>query len=335
MTLLRVLGWDDSTVQTNGGTAAAGNGAGRLGGQSTGRVGTTLVDMVTLTTAVTGLALGVAISTTATSTTIPILLVVDSGGTTHFQIRISAGELLLLGPAGTTVASTSGLGLLSNVWYYIEFKCTIADSGGTVTVRVNESTVISFTGDTRNAGSGNIAKVQHRSVSGVSTFYDDCYVCDLTDATATQGSPFNDFLGDCAVAQILPSGNGDSSGWTGSDGNSTDNYLLVDETDATATDYVGASTSGLTDLYAMSDVASTSAVYAYKELTFAAKSDAGTPPVLKPVAKGAAGTVREETAVSLTTTYQLFASDLRTTDPDGNALTASRLNSMQAGVRSA
>lgn len=59
-------------------------------------------------------------------------------------------------------------------------------------------------------------------------------------------------LGNEYIAAIVPNGNGSNSAFTGSDGNSTDNYLLVDEIPANVSEYVYATSSGDTDTYAMS-----------------------------------------------------------------------------------
>jgi hypothetical protein len=100
------------------------------------------------------------------------------------------------------------------------------------------------------------------------------------------------------------------------------------------TDYVGASVSGTLDLYAMADLPAGYSVDAIQEKIYAQKSDAGTPPTLLPVAKGQSGTTRTDTAVAaLSTTATVYLADIRTTDPDGNALTAARVNAMQVGVK--
>jgi hypothetical protein len=54
---------------------------------------------------------------------------------------------------------------------------------------------------------------------------------------------------------MFPSGNGDASQLTGSDGNSTDNYALVDEVPSNNdTDYVEGSVVNERDLYQLSNV---------------------------------------------------------------------------------
>lgn len=333
MTLLGFWGFEDNVTETVGlGSGVVGNATGRTaGGRAWRRSSTALSDMVFFTATVTGF-FGVAVQWGTSIVANTFLAFLDSGGNIHFRLRSNAsGGIDLYGP-GNTLVATSATGLLvPSTWNSIQVGWVINDTTGSVTVKLDSTTIITYSGDTRNAGTGNVATVQNASPVG-NTDFDDCWVCDNAGS-----APYNTFLGDAVVRPLLPTDNGDSSGWTNSSGNSTNNYTYVDDpvTSLNTTDYVAAASAGLTDLYTMGDIPTSDTVLAYKQLTYAAKSDAGVPPVLKPVTKGVSGTVREETGLTLTTTYQNFASAIETTDPDGNALTPARVNGMQAGVRSA
>lgn len=253
------------------------------------------------------------------------------GATVHCGVGFDTSRhLTIYGPAGTVVA-TSTATYPTTLWDYIEAKATIADAGGTVEVKVGGTVVVSYTGDTRNGGTGVVDTIGYRAPNtSASCAMDDLYILD------TGGSaPYNTYLGDVVVRTQLPTGNGDSSDWVGSDGNSTDNYLLVDEANSSSADYVGTALTGKTDLYQFADIPGTDVPLATQTLVYAGKSDAGTPPVMKPVTKGDGGTVLEESAITLSTTYAVFEGAIRTTDPDGDTLTATNVNAMQVGVRSA
>lgn len=252
----------------------------------------------------------------------------QEGSNAHVRISGDSSGHILIKVGTTTVATSTGT-LTLNGYQFIEAKVVVADVGGSVTVKVGGTTFVTFSGDTRNGGTGIVDNITLTRLS--STMYmDDAYLLD------TAGSaPYNDFLGDVVVRTLLPSGNGDSSDFTGSDGNSTDNYQLVDEANASSTDYVGASAASKTDLYAMGNIPATDEPLATQVTIYAGKSDTGAPPVLKPVTKGDGGTVLEESAVTLSTTYAFFNGAVRTTDPDGDALTAANVNAMQAGARTA
>lgn len=100
-------------------------------------------------------------------------------------------------------------------------------------------------------------------------YIDDLYVCDAT------GSVNDTALGPIEIVDLYPSGNGNTSGLTGSDGNSTDNYLLVDENPPSSTDYVGSDTEGDKDTYAMGDLTDTPVVVGVVAALYAAKTDTG------------------------------------------------------------
>lgn len=250
------------------------------------------------------------------------------GAICHLSLRLDASNhLQLYRGNGTTLLATSTWVMPAvSAWTYFEIKAVIHDTTGSVEIRADGNTtpIISVSGvDTRNAGTGVIDTLFWSRLSGSGAAVDDVYVEDTN------------FLGDVVVRTLLPNGNGASSQWTGSDGNSVDNYLLVDEPNSSATDYVGAAAASLTDLYTLFDLPAGYTPLATQLLTYAAKSDGGTPPVLKPVTRGDGGTVLEESAITLSTTYQVFRGAIRTTDPDGDALTLTNVNGMQAGVRSA
>lgn len=77
------------------------------------------------------------------------------------------------------------------------------------------------------------------------------YIVDDLAINDASGSSENTWCGEGEVICLRPNGNGDNSDWTGSDGNSTDNYLLVEEFPPDTADYVQSNTSGQIDDYAL------------------------------------------------------------------------------------
>src|SRR5690606_30464139 len=140
--------------------------------------------------------------------------------------------------AASTVAFTS--------WGRIEVYYKF-DNNGQIIVRLNGTEVINYSGDT--AVSGTYIKYVDLRNQGSTTnaSFDDVAINDTT------GSEQNSWPGHGHIRMLLPNGNGSSSEWMGSDGNSTDNYLLVDDpgsslVDADAT-YVYATEGNKTDDY--------------------------------------------------------------------------------------
>lgn len=174
------------------------------------------------------------------------------GATLHVAMRFDTSTGTINVYRSTTLIDSSSSGLISNgEWHYYEVKVTIHDSTGVFQVDLDGTQVINFSGDTRNGGtSGVIDVIYFGCNSGNHLYMDDIYVFD--DA----GSTNNAVVGDCVVETIKPNGNGNYSDFTGSDGNSVDNYLLVDDAPTPDSDstYVAAGIAGDTDTYAMSDL---------------------------------------------------------------------------------
>lgn len=192
----------------------------------------------------------------------------------HVGWNVTATGAIQVVRNNTTVLGTSSAGVIAvDTWYYVEFKASISDSVGTYEVRVNGVSVLSgSSADTRTSGAnGRIEGIQISGVTSKQYRFDDLYILDTT------GSVNNDFLGDLRVSARLPNGNGTASQFTGSDGNSTDNYALVDESPHNSgTDYVGSSTAAQKDTYAVANLPYTPiTVFGVQVTAVATKSLAG------------------------------------------------------------
>lgn len=144
----------------------------------------------------------------------------------------------------------------ANIWFLLEVYLKIADSpNGRCIVKLDGVTVWDFTGDTLNASNttvDNFYCIRPSATLGGGVVYLDDIA--LNDTNNGDGKGDNSWCGDGHIIALTPNGNGTTNQWTGSDGNSTDNYLLVDERPANNdTDYVEDSTTGNRDMYAMSD----------------------------------------------------------------------------------
>jgi len=253
----------------------------------------------------------------------------DSGATQHITVLYkSTGDIeVRRGTSAGTVIATAPSGYIHTDWNYFEVKVTIADAGGIVQVRMNGSVtpLINFSGDTRNGGTNlTIDKV---SIGGASQArFNDWYIVN------TSGSaPNNDWLGDVRVYCLQPTGNGNYSQFVGSDGNSTDNYLLTDETPYNTSDYVGSATIGQKDSYVMADLpAGVGDVFGVQEVAIVAKSDAGAGAIKQLLRVG--GTDYVTSSLALSTSYSEML-NLRELNPNtGVAWTAGGVNGLELGV---
>lgn len=254
----------------------------------------------------------------------------DAGATQHVTVNVNALGFLELrrGTASGTLLATGTTPLSGSVWYYIEMRSTIADSGGITQVRLNGLTTneIDYTGDTKNAGTNTtIDAIGLTANATVADSMADWYILN------TSGSLNNTWLGDVAVRTLVPNGNGNASQLTNSSGNSTNNYTYVDEIPPSSTDYTGSATTGQADTYAMSDLpGGISTVYGLQFNATMAKSDATLGQSKIRVRSG--GTNYTGTTYALSTTYQEY-SELREVDPATSAQwTPSNVNGVEGGM---
>jgi hypothetical protein len=255
----------------------------------------------------------------ATSKT--ILGLVDTG-TLQVDVCLNTDGTLSVRRNGSTVLTngTSSFALTANIYAYIEFKCTIADSIGASTCQVRVDGDIKITvatgQDTKhsaNATANQILVAGAQTTTNPSALWDveDLYICD------GQGSVNNDFLGDCRVDALLPNADGSNSQFTPSTG--SDHYTLVDDSAPNDdTDYLSSNTSGHKDTWAFANLtALTSPSLKGVQLNLTAKKDDAGTRLLKPVVKSGS-TTSSGSSQGIGTDYRQFA-QIYETDPDTSA----------------
>lgn len=254
---------------------------------------------------------------------------VTDSGSEQFKVRITgSGQLETL--RGSTILHTYPLVLATSAWYYIEVYLLVANSpNGAYKVRLNGVEILNYSGiDTQETANAQINGFRVKASTNNDVRVDDMYLCDTTG-----GAPHNTFLGDIRIETLFPSGNGNSSQFVGNDGNSTDNYLLVDEVDPDEdTTYVESATVSNKDTYACGNLATaTGTVYAVNPILYAKKTDAGSRSVAS-VARLSGGTEADSSNVSLSSSYT-FIGDIRTTKPGGGTWSISDVNDAEFGVK--
>jgi hypothetical protein len=260
---------------------------------------------------------------------------VSSAGLHVGLTRGASGEIIAYRTSTSNVLGTSAVNVLpAAAWSYVEAKITIHDTTGTVVVRVNGVEVLNLSGlDTKDGSATTTALVVlgggvGGGAAGVTAnAWDDVYLADTT------GSVNNNFLGELTVEHLRPAVD-DTAQWLGSDGNSTDNWALVDEAGAyNGADYVASSTIGQRDLYtpAASARATTSPVYGVVVAAVAQKTDAGTRTAKLCVKEGSGGTVRQSADLGLPTSFgELRAVFER--KGDGSQFTIADVNALRMGM---
>lgn len=173
----------------------------------------------------------------------------DAGTTSHITVELIDNSDTVAVYRGGTQLTTASLGISTNTWHYIEVQVTIADSGGRVIVKRDNTTIIDYTGDTRNGGTDALCDTIYigQNAAANRTYIRDIYL--LNDAGAT----LNDFLGPVTVEARLVNADGNYTQWTP---NSGDNYAAVDDPAANDGDttYVESSAAAERDSYALPDL---------------------------------------------------------------------------------
>lgn len=147
-----------------------------------------------------------------------------SGGTVAITLQLTAGgDIEIRRGSSAVIGVTSGLNLVAQTWYYIEFECLINDSGN-YDLHVDGASVKSDPSvDTKSATTTlHTDGIQFIGNSTHDATYDDIYFLDKT------GSDNIDFLGDCRVETVFPDADGNENDWTRVGGGSN-NFEAVDD----------------------------------------------------------------------------------------------------------
>jgi hypothetical protein len=243
---------------------------------------------------------------------------------THLTYTVNADGSIDIkrgGSGGTLLASSAAGVLVSGAYDYYEFKHLIANAGGTAEVLKNGVSVVSFSGDTQNAGTAASTNVSLYTVTSGNGHWCDIYYGD-TGA----------YWGDIRVECIHPTGAGNSAVLTRGGADSGANWSQVEEVVPNDdTDYVTSGTPGDKDTYAYANLTSTGGtVRAVQINERARKDDAGARSIVS-VAR-LSGTETDGAVHTLSTSYGSFRS-VRTTKPGGGAWAIADVNNAEFGVK--
>lgn len=260
----------------------------------------------------------------------PVIEIQD-GASAQVEVRLAPDGSLRVTRNATLLSATSSGVIAVGATNYLEFKVTINNSGS-YELRINGATVTSGSGvDTQATSNATASLVRIGSGNAGSGWtnldIDDLYICDGS------GSTNNDFLGDVRVDCYLPNGNGNSSQLVGSDSNSTDNYLLVDEAAVNDdTDYVQSSTVTEKDTYSFGNMTHTpSSIYGVQINMQATKTDAGARSIQSVIRSGGSDT--DGVALALASSY-LNHMQIAETDPNtAAAWSQSGFDAAEFGVK--
>jgi hypothetical protein len=272
-----------------------------------------------------------------------ILSILDGG---NFVLKV------LLHPTGTFslvqawgpldnygfVIATSGAGIASGAWYYVECRWLIG-GGGSFEIRVNTVPVLTYSGDTTShnpawvaTGTWNTVRLLHLNTPNS----DRCIVrlCDLYLADLDSADPddVSDFLGDGTVETILPDGVGNSTGWTPS---AAPNWDQVNDSPTPDDDstYVATTDPDTLDTYSAQDIPAESEVLGIHVNVLARKVEAGST-TLAPIVRQGSTDYAGPTQAVADITYSRYLMQAWDLNPDTLAkFTAAEINGGEFGVK--
>lgn len=136
--------------------------------------------------------LGFACKLSALSVLVPLVALRSAGdgtqpGAVNNTVQINTNGSVDVRRGTSTVLATSSTGLVTaNTWFYLEARIFHKNTGGTAQVRVNNTQVIDFTGDTNNGFTDitNYVNVALASAASITTLFDDFY---LSNGDAFEG----------------------------------------------------------------------------------------------------------------------------------------------------
>lgn len=187
-----------------------------------------------------------------------------SGGTNQVSIIYDAGDTFRAYRAGVTLLASSSTAHPAGRWYVVTGYVKVDDSAGRVVVKVDGTTVIDFTGDTRNGTPTNFDRmVLVESGTATNAYFDDWAINDTT------GGADDSYPADAHIYSLRPDGDVSRVGILNQAASTSDLWQSIDEAAQDGdTTYVYSATSSDNALFSTSDLptlpngASIASVYA-------------------------------------------------------------------------
>lgn len=298
--------------------------AGRIAGKSWEMEGASAYiqtpNLGTITTIITGFAFKY-----SDVGTLKFMSFYEPSATEGLNFRITAGGEIQVYRSTTLLGTSSGAGLTTATWKWIEIKATINNTTGSVEIKVAESQVLNLTSqDTQQGGTTewNAIRLVSGGSSGQYTF-DDWYIAD------TSGAQNNNYLGNSRIDLIQANAVGDVNAWTPSAGS---NYQNVDENPSDGdTTYNSDSTSTNQDLFNYASMPTGLGTIRGVQINTVCRETDATTFSLKTLVKTGT-TTSADTAQTIGTTTYTNLHRIVELDPDtSSAWTESGINGAQFG----
>lgn len=285
---------------------------------------------------------GFALRTSTTLSGQSIISFWGNGNTqNHLTLSMDGSNRLQLfrgDPSTGTLLGTSPIPFTTlNQWRSINIRLKmssgVAGVDGAISLKVDGNVLFENNAVvTRNGGPADVG-IDGMRVNLPTASQNTAALCDLVLCDAS-GDINNSFPQDVAVIRRLPNANGTYHEFIGSDGNYTDNYLLVDDVPTDTTTYTFATGDGQKDSYGIEDLpAATISVKGVRAVAKTSKSGAGIAGMSVFVRES--GTDTFGPSVPLSTSYAWQGDAIREKAPStGAPWTVADVNALEIGVRS-
>jgi hypothetical protein len=250
----------------------------------------------------------------------------DGGSNKGINIRWESGTGEIdIWLNNSLIATSSGLGLVADTWYYAEMKVVTDQSSGSYKVDIGGIEVFTDSGIDTQPGSNPYMDRINFFGANSEPRWDDIYICDGT------GSTNNDILGNVKVVAISPDGD-DTANW-GTSTPSANHYENVDENPADDdTSYVEDGTPNVTDLYDYEPCPSLGTIFGLQINTHVRETDATSFDMITPIESN--GTQDDDAGQAVGGTGYNTLVRVSEEDPDtGNAWTQSTISAAKFGVK--
>lgn len=247
-------------------------------------------------------------------------LYVDSSG------NLGVANATQLGSGVPSGVYASGV-ITAGIWYYAEVSCGSFNSSGSITLKLNGSTVASGTVNTTGGASGTLIEPNPSCVGANGTTAG--YVCDFyCDSTASNFYATN--ANGIYVYPLFTAAPGQTTAWTNTGGSANWNSVS-NNPPIPASDYVSSSTSTQVDLYEIQSLpGGVSTVVATQVCTYATETS-GSGTIEIGVGNGSSSSYDSAHTVTTTPLYQLRG--LNTNPITSSAWTTGDFSTLQIGQK--
>lgn len=253
------------------------------------------------------------------------------GTTVHVSVRFNGTTLIAYRGYASTVLQTVALAFPLDVYLLCEIYVRVGDApDGRVVVKLDGNTIIDYTGDTRDGLTGVIDSIGSFCGASGGMYIDDIAI------NNTDGTAHNSWVGN-GYCKAVKANATVSAQLLGSDADSVDNHLLVDDLPHDSdTTYVESGTVGQRDVYTLEDVvlAANEAVNAVSVIAIAKLDSAGAGALKVGISNDNDGTPTEVQSdpFALSSDNYKAVQLIVPTDPDDGAWVQSSINSMRATI---